>query len=80
MASNAGCEFGRRVADDFENVGRRRLLLQRFGQIVGALAQFVEQTGILDGDDGLRREIRYQLDLLIAERLRLLAENAEGTD
>ena len=31
----------------------RGLLLQRFGQIVGALAQFVEQPRVLDGDDGL---------------------------
>ena len=34
----------------------RGLPLQRFGKIVGALAQLVEQAGILDGDDRLRRK------------------------
>ena len=28
-----------------------------FGEIVGALAQLVEQPRVLDGDDGLRGEI-----------------------
>ena len=36
----------------------------RLGQIVGAPAQFVEQSCVLDGDDGLRREILDQLYLL----------------
>ena len=53
MASKAGWESVGRVADDLEDVRCRRLLLQRFGQIVGALAQFVEQPRILDGDHGL---------------------------
>ena len=35
----------------------RGLLLQRLAQIVGALTQFVEQPRVLDGDDGLRREV-----------------------
>ena len=35
---------------------RRRLLLQRLSQIVSALAQFVEQPRVLDGDDGLGGE------------------------
>ena len=33
------------------------LLLQRLGQIVGALAQFIEQPRVLDGDNGLGGEI-----------------------
>jgi hypothetical protein len=33
------------------------LLLQRFGQIVGALAQLVDEADILDGDDRLLCEI-----------------------
>ena len=41
------------------------MLLQRLGQIVGTLAQFVEQPCILDGDDGLGGEIMDQLDLLV---------------
>jgi hypothetical protein len=39
--------------------------LQRF-------AQLVEQAGVLDGDDGLRGEVREQFDLFIAERADLL--------
>ena len=46
----------------------RRLLLQRFAQIVGALAQLIEQPGVLDGDDGLIGEILHQLNLLVGER------------
>jgi hypothetical protein len=41
------------------------LLLQRF-------AQLVEQAGVLDGDDGLRGEIRNQGDLLVGERSNVL--------
>ncbi len=40
-----------------KNLRRRRLLLQRLGQIVGALAQLVEQPRVLDGDDGLGGEV-----------------------
>ena len=36
-----------------------------FGEIVGALAQFVEQPHVLDGDDGLGGEGLEQLDLLV---------------
>jgi hypothetical protein len=39
-----------RAADDFEHVGGSRLLLQRF-------AQLVQQASVLDGDDGLVREV-----------------------
>ena len=42
-------------------------------QIVGALAQLVEQPRVLDGDDGLRGEVLHQLDLLVGERADLLA-------
>ena len=53
------------AADDLEHVRGGGLLLQR-------LAQLVEQAGILDGDDGLLREILHQLDLLVGERPHLL--------
>ena len=51
-----------------QHVGGGSLLLQR-------LAELVEQAGVLDGDDGLRGEIRDQLDLLVGERPDLLAVN-----
>ena len=61
-------EIKGRAADDLEHVGGGGLLLERFGQIVGALMQFLKQSGILDGDDRLGREISDQLDLLVGER------------
>ena len=43
-------------------------------------AELVEQAGVLDGDDGLRREILDQLDLFVGERPHLLAVNADYAD
>ena len=51
----------------------RGLLLQRLAQIIGALAQLVEQPRVLDGDDGLGGEVLHQLDLLVGEWADLLA-------
>ena len=34
------------------------------GEVGGALAQFVQQPRVLDGDDGLGGEVLYQCDLL----------------
>src|SRR5262249_26069616 len=43
-------------------------------------AQLVDQSGILDGDNRLGREIRHQLDLLVGERAHLGAVDPNGTD
>ena len=43
----------RRAADDAEHLGRCRLMLQRLAQLRVALAEFLEQSHVLDGDDGL---------------------------
>ena len=51
-----------------------------FGEIVGALAQLVEQPRVLDGDDGLRGEVLHQLDLLVGERPHLLAIDDDSAD
>src|SRR3974377_1900719 len=56
-----------RAADDFEDIGSGCLLLQRFGEVVSALAQLVEQPGVLDRDDGLSGENLYQFNLLVQE-------------
>jgi hypothetical protein len=55
-------KLARRSADHLENLRRRRLLLKRFGEIVGAPAQFVVQAHVFDGDDGLVSKILNQLD------------------
>ena len=56
------------------------LLLKCLCQITSALPQFVEQPRILDGDDGLGREIRYECDLLVGEGPDLLAGQSERAD
>jgi hypothetical protein len=50
------------------------LLLQCFGEVssalaevVGALAKLLEQPRVLDGDNGLRGEVRDQSDLLVGK-------------
>ena len=64
----------------FSTSDGRGLLLQRLGEIVGALAQFVEQPRVLDGDHGLGGEVLHQLDLLVGERPDLLAVDDDGAD
>ena len=58
MASNTGSSSPGELEMTFSTSRGRGLLLQRLGQIVGALAQLVEQPRVLDGDDGLGGEIR----------------------
>ena len=52
-------QLASRAGDNLENFRGRRLLFQRFTQIVGALAQFIEQPRVLDCDDGLGGEVVY---------------------
>ena len=68
---------GERVADDAKDFGGRRLLLQRLGEIVGALAQLVEQTRVLDGDGRLSGKIADDFDLLLIEWPHFLAVNID---
>ena len=56
----------------------RGLLLS--SQIVGALAQLVEQPRVLDRDHGLGGEVLHQLDLLVGERPHLLAVDGDRAD
>jgi len=56
------------------------LLLQRFGQIVCTLAQLVEESGVLDRDDGLRRKVLHQGNLLVSEWANLLPIESNATD
>ena len=69
--------IGGRVADDVQNLGSRRLLLQRLGQIVGALAQLVEQPRVFDRDRGLIGERLEQRDVLVLERTHLGAADQD---
>src|SRR6266566_1832322 len=55
---------GRR-ADDAQNFGGRRLLLQRFAELTAARLNLVEQTHVLDSNHGLVGKRGDQLDPLI---------------
>ncbi len=66
----------RRAADDAEHLGRCRLMLQRLAQFRIALAEFLEQSHVLDGDHRLVGEGLEQRDLLVGERPDFRAANA----
>src|SRR5262245_38401062 len=66
-------KVARRCADHLQYVCGGGLLLQR-------LAELIEQSRVLDGDDGLRGEIGNQFDLLVGERLDLLTVDDNGAD
>ena len=53
-------QFAGRRAYDAQHFRSRRLLLQRLCEVTCALAQFVEQPRVLDGDDRLGGEILHQ--------------------
>ena len=69
-----------RAADDFQHVGGRGLLLQGFAEIVGAFAQFFEQSGVLDGDHGLTGEIGDEFDLFAGEGPHFLSIDRDRAD
>ena len=72
---------GRRSSDHrLEHVAYRRLLLERFGEILGALAQLAQEAGVLDGDHGLGGELLQQVDLLFGKRPPHLPEDHHIAD
>ena len=75
-----GLQIEGRAADNFQHVGGCGLLLQRFGQVVGTLAQFPKQPRVFYRDDGLLGEILDQRDLLVGERPDLLAKDRNRAD
>ena len=79
-----GCKYRLKIAggaaNNLQHLRRGRLLLQRLGEIVGALAQFVEQARIFDSNDGLGSEILNQRNLLVGKGSNLMAVQAEHTD
>src|SRR6185436_12735954 len=58
----------------------RGLLLQRFGEVIGALTQLVEQPRVLDRDHRLGGEVRHQVNLLASKRPYFLLIDADGSD
>src|SRR5215813_9234575 len=66
-------QFAGRAADDLKHVSSRGLLLE-------GLAQFVEQPRVLDGDDGLSREVCDEFDLLVGKWANFLAIDDDSAD
>jgi hypothetical protein len=73
-------KFARRTADNLEHFRCRGLLLQCLAEIICSLPQFVEQPGVLDGDDRLVGEGLKQGDLSFSEELRLRAAQRDHSN
>src|SRR5262247_3189854 len=55
-------------------------MLDRSAQLLSTLLQFIEQADVLDGDDSLVGEGRYQIHLLVGERLHVWTANRDYSD
>ena len=64
----------------FSTSDGRGLLLQRFGELIGALLQLVEQPRVLDRDHRLVGKGRDQVDLLLGERPHVLPLDDDHAD
>jgi len=51
-----------RAGDYTQKLAGRGLLLKRLGKVVRALAELIEQTCVLDGDDGLVGSICFSVN------------------
>src|SRR5712691_10403909 len=58
----------RRATDHLKDLARRRLLLERLGEVAVTSLQLVEEPHVLDGDHGLVCEGLEELDLAFRER------------
>ena len=56
------------------------MLFERFGEVARPRLHLLEQTRVLDGDNGLVGEGLEQLDLPIGKWARLLAADIDGAD
>ncbi len=73
-------QIERRAADRLQHLAGRRLLLQRFRQLVVAYLYLREEPHVLDRDHGLAGEGLQERDLHIAERDRLTPGDGDGAD
>ena len=73
-------EIARRARNNAQHLRGGGLLLQRLGEVGGALAQFCQKPRILDGDHCLVGEGGHQPDLLFGERFHRGAQQANDTD
>ena len=68
-------DIRRRAGDHAQNLARRGLLLQRFGELAVASIELVEQPDVFDRDDGLASEGLKKFDLFIGKRANFGAAN-----
>ena len=57
-----------------------RLVLRSLGKLAVRFLQFLEQSRVLDGDDGLVREHLQECDILAPEGANFVAADGEDTD
>src|SRR5215475_10631110 len=69
-----------RAADDAEHFRRCRLMLQGLAQFRVPLLQFLEQTYVFNGDDGLMRKSLEERDLFVVEGAHLGATDQDGAN
>ena len=69
-----------RTADHVEHVACRGLVVERFLQVMGTLAQLVGQPGIFHCGDGLGREVQQQRDLLLGKWAHCPAADPESAE
>src|SRR5262249_45535628 len=69
-----------RAADNAKHLGGRRLMFQSFPQFCIALLDLLEQSDILDGDDGLISEGLEERDLLVGKWMDLCPADRYGAD
>ena len=73
-------DVGRRAGDDPQDLARRRLLLERFGQRAVPRLQLGEQPHVLDRDHRLVGEGLENLDLPVREWAGLTSQHDDATD
>jgi len=68
------------LADHAQDVAGGSLLLERLGQIAVALLKLVEQSRVLDSDDGLVSEGLEHRDLAVGKRVHLFLPQSDNSD
>ena len=78
-----GGEHGLQIERRVHRLGHfaeRAQFLDRAAKLIGALAQLCQQPRVLNCDDRLAGEARYQRDLLVRKGSDLVARQSEGAD
>src|SRR4029077_17891030 len=74
-----GFKIHRRI-DSLGHFAERPQLPNRLREFSGSGLKFMEQSGVFNRDDGLRRKIRYQFNLLFGEGAHFLTVDGKDTN